>query len=121
VCSFAHDYNFGLEVQDQASRQHRTPAVWGTGKGIFHGDGLYPMSVTCNPLFVLISWHSASKWCRRRLKRNEQLNLYDISDTVLKQLNEETSITLLNVQGLTPLKNCIEGSKLYFLFYWGGS
>jgi hypothetical protein len=46
VCYFAHDHHFGVEVQGQASHQHITPAVWSTGKGIFHGDGLYPMSVT---------------------------------------------------------------------------
>jgi hypothetical protein len=103
VCYFAHDH-LGVEVQGQASRQHRTPAVWSTGKGIFHGDGLYPMSVTYNPLFVLRSCHYATKWCRRRLKRNELLQMYNISDSVLKQLNEETSVALLNVQGLTPLK-----------------
>jgi hypothetical protein len=104
VCSIAHDHHFGVEVQGQEYRQHRTPAVWGTGKGIFHGDGLYPMSVTYNPLFVLRSCHSTSKWCRRHLKRDEHLQLYDISDRVLKQLNEETCIALLNKQVLTPLK-----------------
>jgi hypothetical protein len=87
VCSIANDHHLGVEVQGQASCQHRTPAAWGTGKGIFHSDGLYPMSVTYNPLVVLRSCHSASKWCKRRLKRNEQLQLYDISDTVLKKLN----------------------------------
>jgi hypothetical protein len=45
VCYIAHDHHFRVEVQVQAYLQHRTPAVWGTGKGIFHGDGLYPMSV----------------------------------------------------------------------------
>jgi hypothetical protein len=104
VCTIAHDHHFGVEVQGQASRQHRTPAFWSTGKGIFHGDGLYPMSVTYNPLFVLISCHYANSWCRQRLKRNELLQLYDISDSVLKQLNEETSVALLNVQGLMPMK-----------------
>jgi hypothetical protein len=39
VCSIAHDHHFGVEVQVQASRKHRTPAVRSTGKGIFHGDG----------------------------------------------------------------------------------
>jgi hypothetical protein len=62
------------------------------------------MSVTYNPLFVLRSCHSATKWCRQRLKRNELLQMYDITDSVLKHLNEETSVALLNVQGLTPLK-----------------
>jgi hypothetical protein len=74
VCSIAHDHNFGVEVQGQANLQHRTPAVWGTGKSIFHGDGFYPMSVTYNPLFVLRSCHSASKWCKIRLKRASNYN-----------------------------------------------
>jgi hypothetical protein len=73
VCSIAHDHNFGVEVQGQASHQHRTPTVWGTGKGVFHGDGLYPMSVTYNTLFVLRSCHSASKLCKRCLKREDKL------------------------------------------------
>jgi hypothetical protein len=120
VCYIAHDHNFGVEVQGQASRQHRTPAVWSTGKGILYHDGLYPMSVTYNPLFVLRSCHSASKWCKRRLKRNEQLQLYDISDTVLKQLNEETSIAFINVQGLTPLKMLHRGIEGFFSVIPGG-
>jgi hypothetical protein len=78
------------------------------------------MSVTYNPLFVLRSCHSASKWCRRRLKRNEHLHLYDISDTVIKQLNEETSISLLNVQGLTPLKMLQRGIEALFSDLPGG-
>jgi hypothetical protein len=69
MCSIVHDHHFGVEVQGQASRQHRTPADWSTGKGIFHGDGLYPMSVTYNPSFVLRRCHSVTKWCRRRLKK----------------------------------------------------
>jgi hypothetical protein len=98
LCSIAHDHRFGVELQGQAFRQRRTSAFWVSVKGIFHGDGLYPMSVTYNPLFVLRSCHFASQWCKRRLKRNEQLQLCDISDTdVIKQLNEETSIALLNV------------------------
>jgi hypothetical protein len=120
VCSIAHDHHFGVEVQGQASRQHRITAVWSTGQGIFHGDGLYPMGVTYNPLFVLRSCHSASKWCRRRLKRNELLKLYDISDTVLKKLNEENSVALLNVQGLTPLKMLHRGIEALFSVLRGG-
>jgi hypothetical protein len=120
VCSIAHDHHFGVEVQGQEYRQHRTPAVWGTGKGIFHGDGLYTMSVTYNPLFVLRSCHSASKWCTKCLKRKEKLQLYGISDTVLKQLNEETSIALLNVQGLTPFKMLHRGIGASFSVLPGG-
>jgi hypothetical protein len=56
VCSFAHAHHFGVEVQGQASCQHRTPDVWSNGKGIFHGDGLYPISVTYKPMFVLRKW-----------------------------------------------------------------
>jgi hypothetical protein len=120
VCSITHDHHFGVELQGQASRQHRTPPVWGTGKGIFHGDGLYPMSVTYNPLFVLRSCHSASKWCNRCLKRNEQLQMYDSSDNVLKQLNEETNIALLNVQVLRPLKMLYRGILALFSILPGG-
>jgi hypothetical protein len=78
------------------------------------------MSVTYNPLFVLRSCHSASKWCRRRLKRNEHLQLYGISDSVLKQLKEETSIALLNVQGLTQLKMLHRGIEALFYVLPGG-
>jgi hypothetical protein len=88
VCSIAHDHHFGVEVQGQASHQHRTPEVWGIGQGIFQGDGLYPTGVNYNPIFVLRSCHAESKWRRRCLKLNENLQLYDMSDSVLKRLDE---------------------------------
>jgi hypothetical protein len=78
------------------------------------------MSVTYNPLFVLRSCHSASTWCIRHLKRNELLQLYDISDSVLKKLHEETSAALLNVQGLTPLKMLHRGIEALFYVLLGG-
>jgi hypothetical protein len=120
VCSIAHDHHFGVKVQGQASCQHITPAVWSTGKGIFYGDALYPMSVTYNPLFVLRSCHSVSKWCKIGLKRNELIQMYYISDTVLTQLNEETSVALLNVQGLTPLKMLHREIEALFSLLRGG-
>jgi hypothetical protein len=54
------------------------------------------------------------------LKKSEQLQLYDISDTVIKQLNEKTSIALLNVQGLTPLKMLHRGIEALFSVLPGG-
>jgi hypothetical protein len=41
---------------------------------------------------------------KKRLKLYEQLQLYDISDSVIKPLDDETCVELVNVQGLTPLK-----------------
>jgi hypothetical protein len=120
VCSIAHDHHFGVEVQEQAARQHKTPEVWGVDEGIFHGDGLYHMGMNCNPLFVLRSCHAESKWCRRRLAFNEQLQLYDVSDSVLKCLDEEARVALVNVQGLTPLKMLYRGVEVLFSVLRGG-
>jgi hypothetical protein len=41
-----------------------------------------------------ISYGHESKLCNRRLKLNEQLQLYDISDFVLKHLDDDTPIWL---------------------------
>jgi hypothetical protein len=78
------------------------------------------MIVTYNPLFVLRSCHSATKWCSRLLKRNDLLQLYDISDSVLKQLKEETSVALLHVQGLMPLKMLHREIEALFSVLTGG-
>jgi hypothetical protein len=40
--------------------------------------------------------------------------MYDISDSVLKQFDEETSVALLNVQGLAPLKILHRGIEALF-------
>jgi hypothetical protein len=69
---------------------------------------------------VLTKFHSVSKWRRRRLKKNELLQLYNISDSVLKKLNKESSVTLLNVQVLTPLKMLHRGIETLFSVLLGG-
>jgi hypothetical protein len=67
-----------------------------------------------NPLLLLRCCHAESKWCNRRLKLYEQLQLYDISDSVIKPLDEETCVALVNVQGLTPLKMLYGGVDTLF-------
>jgi hypothetical protein len=104
VSSLDHDHHVGEKVGEQASCQHKKPEVWCISPGVYHGDGLFPMNKGHNPLFLLRCCHAESKWCKIRLKLYEQLQMYDISDSVIKPLDEETRVALVNVQGLTPLK-----------------
>jgi hypothetical protein len=72
-------------------------------------------------LLLLRCCHAKSKWCKRRLKWYEQLQLYEISDSVIKPLDEETCVALVvNVQGLTPLKMLYGGVETLFSVLPGG-
>jgi hypothetical protein len=71
-------------------------------------------------LLLLRCCHAKSKWCKRRLKWYEQLQLYEISDSVIKPLDEETCVALVNVQGLTPLKMLYGGVEALFYVLPGG-
>jgi hypothetical protein len=73
-----------------------------------------------NPLFLLRCCHTESKWFKRRLKLYEQLQLYDISDSVIKPLDEEICVALVNVQCLTPLKMLYGGVEALFSVLPGG-
>jgi hypothetical protein len=50
----------------------------------------------------------------------EQLQLYDISDSVIKPLDEEICVALVNVQGFTPLKMLYGGVEALFSVLRGG-
>jgi hypothetical protein len=100
----AREHHFGAKLGKQASRQHKKTEIWCISPGVYHGDGLFPMNIGRNPLLLLGCFHAESKWCKRRLKLYEQLQLYEISDSVIRPLDEETCMALVNVQGLTPLK-----------------
>jgi hypothetical protein len=120
VSSLAHDHHFGANVGKQASRQHKKPEIWCISPGVYHGDGIFPMNKGRNPLLLLRCCHAESNWCKRRLKLYEQLQLYDISDSVIKPLDEETCVALVNVQGLTPLNMLYGGVETLFLVLPGG-
>jgi hypothetical protein len=93
---------------------------YGVSPQVFHGDGLFTMNKGRNPFLLLRCCHAESKWCKRRLKLYEQLQLYDISYSVIKPLDEETCVTLVNVQGLTPLKMLYGGAETLFSVLSGG-
>jgi hypothetical protein len=78
------------------------------------------MNKGLNPLLLLQCCHAESKWCKIRLKLYEQLQLYDISDSVIKPLDEETCVSLVNVQGLTPLKMIYGGVETLYSVLPGG-
>jgi hypothetical protein len=78
-------------------------------QGVYHGGGLYAMGTRCSPLFVIRCCHTGSKWCKRRLKLNEKLQVYAIGDSVRKPLDGSTHVALMNVQGLMPLKMLYRG------------
>jgi hypothetical protein len=84
-------------VEEQDSRQHKTPEVWSMCQCMYHGDGLYHMGTSSNPLCVLQCLDAECKWCKRRFKLNDQLQLYDISKSALKPLDDDTCVALANV------------------------
>jgi hypothetical protein len=51
---------------------------------------------------------------------NKQLQLYDISDSVLNLLDDAPRVALVNVQGLMPLKMLYIGVEALFLVLLGG-
>jgi hypothetical protein len=121
VSYLAHDHHVGAKVGKQASRQPKNPEIWCISPGVYHGDGLFPINKGHNPLLLLRCCHAESKWCKRRLKLYEQLQLYDISDSFIKPLDEETCVALVvNVQGLTPLKMLYGGVETLFSVLPGG-
>jgi hypothetical protein len=87
---------------------------------VYHGYGLFPTNKSRNPLFLLRCCHAEPKWCKRRLKLYEQLQLYDISDSMIKLLDEDICVALVNVQGLTPLKMLYGGVEALFSVLRGG-
>jgi hypothetical protein len=120
VSSLALHHHFGAKVGKQASRQNKKPEIWCISPGVYHEDGLFPLNKGRSPLLLLRCYHAESKWCKRRLKLYEQLQLYDISDSVIKPLYEETCVALVNVKGLTPLKMLYGGVETFFPVLPGG-
>jgi hypothetical protein len=68
VSSVCQDHNFGIDAPPQLSRRHNNPVVVCVSPGVFHGDGLYPMTRSRSPYFLLRSKYAVSGWCKRRLR-----------------------------------------------------
>jgi hypothetical protein len=83
VCQYHH---FGMYSPPQLSRQHNNPVVVCVSPGVFHGDGLYPMTRSRSPYFLLRSKYAVSGWCKRRLRVDELSQVYDVNDVICKRM-----------------------------------
>jgi hypothetical protein len=81
-----------------------TPLVHSEAPGVYHGDGLYPASLTKPPQFLLLSCRTPTRWCKRKLETPEVLSLYDISGTVTLTLSPKLRSKVIGTKGLKPMK-----------------
>jgi hypothetical protein len=53
VSYVCHDHYFGIDDLAEISKKHKKPIVMHVYKGVYHGDGLYPMEASRSPYFLL--------------------------------------------------------------------
>jgi hypothetical protein len=53
VSYVCQDHHFGIDAPPQLSRRHKNPVVLCISPGVFHGDGVYPMTRSRSPYFLL--------------------------------------------------------------------
>jgi hypothetical protein len=104
VSSFCKDHLFGTAVAREASRRKLIPLVHSNYLGLYHGDGLYPASLTKPPQLLLRSCRTSTGWCKRNIDAAEVLSLYDISYTVALVLTQEQRSKFVGVHHLTSVK-----------------
>jgi hypothetical protein len=80
--------------------------------GVFHGDGLYPMNRSRSPYFLLRSKYAVSGWCKRRLRVDELLQVYDVNDVICKRMTLQQRSQLVAIPQLTPFKILVAATDL---------
>jgi hypothetical protein len=96
VASICKDHHYGIKVSARESRRRLGTLVRETCKGVYHGDGLHPGDEPMAPLFVLRSCRSKSGWWKRRLKASEVLIMYDISDSITREVLQKNCVQKLS-------------------------
>jgi hypothetical protein len=104
VSSVCQDHYFGIDTPPQLSRRHNNPVVVCVSPGVFHGDGLYPMTRSRSPYFLLRSKYAASGWCKRRLRVDEILQVHNVNDVICKRMTLQQRSHLVATPQLTPFK-----------------
>jgi hypothetical protein len=112
VSSLCQDHHFGMDAPPQLSRRHKNPVVVCVSPGVFHGDGLYPMNRSRSPYFLLRSKYAVSGWCKRRLKVDELLQVYDVNDVICKRMTLQQRSQLVSIPQLTPFKILVAATDL---------
>jgi hypothetical protein len=97
VSLFCKDHHFGIPVANEVSRRTLTP-------GVYHRDGLYPLSLAKPPHFLLRSCRTSTGWYKRKVEASEVMGLYDVSDTLALALNQKLRSKVIGVKHLTPIK-----------------
>jgi hypothetical protein len=86
------------------------PQVHPNSLGVYHGDGLYPASLTKPPQFLQRLCQTSTDCCKRKLDAAEVLSLYDISDTVALVLTQEQRSKVIGFHHLTPVNNILSAA-----------
>jgi hypothetical protein len=112
VSYLCQDYHFGMDAPPQLSRRHNNPVVVCVSPGVFHGDGLYPMTRSRSPYFLLRSKYAVSGWCKRHLRVDELLQVYAVNDGICKRMMLQQRSQLVAIRQLTPFKILVAATDL---------
>jgi hypothetical protein len=114
VSSVCYDHHFGIDAPPQLSRRHKNLVVVCVSPGVFHGDGVYPMTTgsSSSPYFLLRSKYAVLGWCKRRLRVGELLQVYDVNDVICKRMMLQQRSQLVATPQLTPFKILVAATSL---------
>jgi hypothetical protein len=121
VSSVCQDHHFGIDAPPQLSQRHKNPVVDCVSPGVFHGDGLYPMTRSRSPYFLLRSKYALSGWCKRRLRVDELLQVYNVNDVICKRMTLQQRSQLVATPQLTPFKILVAATNLVLNILPGGA
>jgi hypothetical protein len=70
------------------------------------------MNRSRSPYFLLRSKYAVSGWCKRRLKVDELLQVYDVNDVICKRMTLQQRSQLVAIPQLTPFKILVAATDL---------